>query len=616
MRCQGEQSIKNGTNNSRLQQENARNPVAVRYYVVLSIFFVFATRMFAVETEFQTASGQISISSLTVERWKTLDLHDRRWIAPRLVDLGSANPAKRGLILEILTSDADPFVRTHAAVAGAFFSHSDDRAIRDEILSLSSRPENLQTRDVFLYYGAIMGAQPAAQIAAIGCRISEFEDACRLLRLRMATEQLTLQPAITLPQLKDLQNSCAPFLLKNAMRPPFYERLGSGLPERLNRLRLPLEAAIFQERMLRGVDSAFADESRAKIPFYLSIAGDFASALRYTETRTGLRNLDFRMARIDWMILSGRYKDAVDVLTELIEGNVDLSTLVGKDPWTGFQYSREGLRLRLAMVLHLAGDSSRAARALDMLKESHGRTDLGEPIAEYSKIRLAQILLKDRPELAHKIAEDVTYDAQAQNWVQLEYLATILDVWALYYSKQYFPAVVNFTKAGGIMANAPAEYSRLLGLMVSQNALAPASPQGMIVARLKQILTARPYHRAIYTIRDWTPEDAGQDFFLEQTVANFEARRERMAALYLLEEFRRLEEFYFPAGNNPGGARGLITSDVWYRTLADFPSVRASSRGVLDSGYDNLRGAINAQLALPPLRLTDDSGYLFTFSLR
>lgn len=585
----------------------------VRYYVVLMMLWT--ASLGAVETEMQTRTSRIVLATLSVDQWKKLPLGDRRWIAPRLLDLGVINTNVRKDFLEILEGDSDPFVRAHGLAARSFFTRTNDLTIRDDLSILASRAESVQSRDIYQYYSALVAGLPATTLATFACKVSEFEDSCRFLRFRILAESLSALNAVSLAQMRDLQNACAPFLLKNALRPAFFHRLGVGVAERLNRLRLPLEAAIIQERMLRGIETDAANESRSRIPFYLASAGDFASALRYTDSRN-LRTIDLKMARLDWMILSGRYKEAVDFLSELIESNVDLSGLRGRDPWTGFQYSREGLRLRLALVLHLAGDSSKAARALEMLKENAGRTEQGEPIALYARIRLAQILLKDRPELAHKLAEDVTYEAQEKGWSQLEYFATILDGWALYYSKQYFNAVVNFTKAGGIVQNPPAEYSRLLGLMASQLAMAPASQQVYVVTRLKQMLAARPYHRAIYTIRDWVPEDAGDDFFLEQAVYNSEARRDRWSALSLLEESRRLEEYYFPAGNNPGGVRGIVTSDVWFRTLREFPSVRAVSRGVLDDSPDNLRATINAMVTVPPLRLVDDSAFLFPYTLR
>ncbi len=97
---------------------------------------------------------------------------------------------------------------------------------------------------------------------------------------------------------------------------------------------------------------------------------------------------------------------------------------------------------------------------------------------------------------------------------------------------------------------------------------------------------------------------------------NFEFRMDRLSALHLLEEFRRLEEFYFHAGNNPGGTRGLLTSDVWFRTLREFPAVRLLSRGVLDDSTDNLRASINSLLQTQYMPISDDAAYLFPFKVR
>lgn len=582
---------------------------AVRYYVVL-LLVIFGADLFAVEMEAHLPRLQIKLPELKAEHWKRLNTAEKRSTAVRLVDLAMARPALRQQFMEVLSAESDPFLKAHAKILSLLRAPD----IRRDLAALSLQAP-LVEREVFAHYSILLyESENTAKLLQSSCRLLEFQDACAFLRFRAKAEELDLLPFVNLVQMRSLQLLSAPFLTRSPLRPAFFHKLGGDTPARLARLRMPLEAAILQERMIQNIDEPWANELRARIPFYLAAAGDFASALRYTDTRQAVRRLDLRMARLDWMVLSGRYKPAIEMLTELIETNVDLSALQGKDPWTGFSYSKEGLRLRLAMVLHLAGDSARAARALEMLKDSTGKTDAGEPIALYSRIRLAQILLKDRPELAHKLAEDVMYEAQAQNWPLLEYQATVLDGWALVLSKQYFPAVVNFTKAQGILPNAPSEYSRMLGLMVAQCGLAPASMQNHIIQKLRDTLSRRPYQKAIYTIREWVPEQADDRFFLEQSVANLEARRDRATALGLLLQFRHMQELYFDSGNNPGGVRGLFTSDIWMQTLRSFPSVRQLSRGVLEPGRDSLKPALDQLASLQPV-MTDDSAYLYAFPM-
>lgn len=581
----------------------------MRYYVVL-LLLLSSTGMQAVEMEAHLPRLQIKLTELKPDQWKRLNTPEKRSTAVRLVDLAMARPLLRAQFMEILAGESDPFLKAHAKILSLLRAGD----IRRDLAALSVQAP-LVEREVFAHYSILLyESENTAKLLQSSCRLIEFQDACAFMRFRSKVEELDQAPFVNLIQMRSMQLLSAPFLTRSPLRPAFFHKIGGDVPARLARLRMPLEAAILQERMIQNIDDPWANELRARIPFYLAAAGDFASALRYTDTRQAVRRLDLRMARLDWMVLSGRYKPAIEMLTELIETNVDLSALSGKDPWTGFSYSKEGLRLRLAMVLHLAGDSSRAARALEMLKDSTGKTDQGEPIALYSKIRLAQILLKDRPELAHKLAEDVAYEAQAQNWPLLEYQATVLDGWALVLSKQYFPAVVNFTKAAGILPNPPSEYSRMLGLMVAQCGLAPASAQNHIIARLRDVLSRRPYQKAIYTIREWTPEQADERFFIEQSVANLEARRDRATALGLLLQFRHMQELYFDSGNNPGGVRGLFTSDIWMQTLRSFPSVRQLSRGVLEPGRDSLKPALDQLVALSPV-MTDDSAYLYSFPM-
>jgi hypothetical protein len=583
--------------------------VLVRHYVVLLIL-ASLTRLHAVETESHLPRVQGKLADLKADQWKRLNTAEKRSLSVRMLDLAMVEPGLRTGFMDLIGADTDPFIKAHAKILSLLRVPD----IRRDLSALALQAP-LVEREVFAHYQVLLfESENTPKLLATSCRLIEFQDACQFLRFRAKLEELDQAAFVTLVQMRALQLLSAPFFDRTPLKPAFFHKLGMEVPSRLARLRMPLEAAILQERMLMGIGEPWANELRARIPFYLAAAGDFASALRYTDSRQAMRRLDLRIARLDWMILSGRYKPAVEMLTELIEGNVDLGGLSGKDPWTGFSYSKEGLRLRLAMVLHLAGDSARAARALEMLGNSTGKTDAGEPIALYAKIRLAQILLKDRPELAHKLAEDVMYEAQAQSWPLLEYQATVLDGWALVLSKQYFPAVVNFTKAQGILPNPPSEYSRLLGMMVAQCGLAPASAQNHIILRLRETLARRPYQKAIYTIREWVPDQADDQFFLEQAVANLEMRRDRWTSLGLLLQFRHLDELYFESGSNPGGVRGLVTSDIWMQTLRTFPSVRQLSRGVLEPGRDSLKPAFEQLLALQPI-MTDDSAYLYSFGL-
>src|SRR5690606_35591146 len=112
---------------------------------------------------------------------------------------------------------------------------------------------------------------------------------------------------------------------------------------------------------------------RVQVPPYLAAAADFPSAARYISvqarkqaTKRGGNALQLN-AQVDWLILAGRYREAIALILKKGPKSFAPEGSSVVDYWTAFRMRPEVIRLRTAMLLYLAGDDRKAAKALESL---------------------------------------------------------------------------------------------------------------------------------------------------------------------------------------------------------------------------------------------------------
>ncbi len=507
--------------------------------------------------------------------WNSLSLPDRRILLPHIIDHGVLNYDRSAKLraLGLIKNDRDPFARGYYVVGTAYFRTT---ALDQRLATLNKlRGDNSDPvyRKVVDYHIAMLnyrlGRGPADQMLPI-CDFVEQADSCRLARLLTEVDSLG-RAGFSLARIREILFIARPFLERIPLTPPFFRLAAEQLPDRLYAAGLPLEAAIVADRMTFRDPSQGAEKIRGRIPFYLSGAADFNSAYRYSE-KVNPSDVSVLNARLDWLMLAGRYSEAIKYITRVTPERLAGGAMRGKtDYWTWFQYSPEGMRLRAAMMLYLGGEIQDAAKALEKLTHFKGQTTAGEPESYFARLRLAQILMRKNPALAQKIAEDISYLAQEKGWVVLEYHATVLDGWALYHLGSDYKALVQFSKSKGILQGEnktfATEYSRLLGTLAVNQRMAPRGNHRALITTINGLLQQRPYNEAIYTIREWVPVGLGPHYFLELALKNQSGRGDPWGMLNILLEFDRVREYFFSPGNNPGGARGFDMSIIWSREL-------------------------------------------------
>ncbi len=485
----------------------------------------------------------------------------------------------RGLqkeLLEMLGQSTDPVSSAYKRVARAYFDEADlnRRLVR---LETERREERRPAAAVLLDYHIAL--TKAARGDAVGasafmgiCQVPDEKTACEAAGIARDVEAVAAKTVLDENQIRYVLRRSRVLLLSEAAPPPFSGPLIRLIPDQLYALGLPLEAAILADRAVKGDKSEQSRRLRSRIPIFLAGAGDFAGAAQYPieDDKHGALGA----LRYEWSIQGGRFREALKLQQRLGPDQVASLLSDGKDPYTSLIPDGQDLKLRGAFLLYLAGEQKAALKELEVISE----TAKLPTVRHMARLRMAQILLSENPELAHKIAEDVAYQAQEKDLTAVEYVATVLNAWAHYYRKDYFAAVVDFTKAGGIPVQGTGynavEYSRILGMFVASAKMAPGGNHTPLIHRLNGMLQAKPYRHELYLLSAFLPPGAGEDFFVREAVANLEFRGDRWTALNIWIDRKKRAERFLAANTNPGALRGFSTSVLWSKTMETFPAAR------------------------------------------
>jgi len=562
------------------------------------------------------------LSRLGPDKFSSFALAEQRLLASYLIEYGYHyyDEKERKQLLQRLEEGSDPVLRTLAAVGRAYFFHRTVSGRLSELQVYRNRPLESAILDFHLGLAELeQGSFSAEKLLAI-CKLPAENSSCRMAHFLVALEGQTKRSAGDLTAIKELLLAGQNFLSGEPVFPPFFRLQARRICEDLYRSGLPLEAALLADRLTHGEEHIDLKQLQRQIPVYLAGSGDFSSAARFV-SRTHPESTLLDLVRLDWMILAGEYNGALNLLAA--RGPEKLLRTGYVDYWTRFPVSAEGNRLKAAMLLYLNGQARDAAIALEKIKDFKGKTPEGEPEAMFARLRLVQMIIRENPGLAQKIAEDISYEAQENGWDILEYQATVLDGWARYFQKEYYKAIINFQKSQGIVKGDKrrliSDYSRLLGIFAARRAMAPAGNHRPQIAALNSFLQRHPYHESIYILRDWLIAGLGPEFLAREVALTHQARRDGWGALNAMLEFERVATSFFPPGRNPGGFRGFDTSMRWIINLLDMQAPRALFGSVPQPGsfarqLAQERSAEPTRVHVQPADLRAGTAYVFTFA--
>ncbi|UOG56977.1 tetratricopeptide repeat protein [Leptospira noguchii] len=352
---------------------------------------------------------------------------------------------------------------------------------------------------------------------------------CKTLRLKKYLSDFSPKTKSHEREYLNLNRTLAPFLEDPELKYiPFLSNAIYNIADQLAELGLSKEAVHFQKILIisENLSGRIIGYSYEKLAYYYLIGGDLISAekvldyiLKYhPDIRTSYKNnIYLKLGTIAY--LNQEYKKSLDYYLNLdfLEWS---STIL--NPFLGEPISINSARDLISMAIWRSKSSF---KAVDALKSVSTPKNLTEDDL-FTRLRIVQILMNDEPEVAGKMATEITFLAQSKGWKRVEYASTLLNGFIHYKKNDLRKAIIEFTKAYGILRTTDPIYTeewiRLTGLFYSHKeskslkTVKNALDQAVAIMVLRRpddmLLQLKNYLPVVYGVREFT--DAAIQYYV------------------------------------------------------------------------------------------------------
>lgn len=308
---------------------------------------------------------------------------------------------------------------------------------------------------------------------------------------------------------------------------PLFDRIDEDLPAKLAFLGFVREAIHFQGMILdleRVTDGYVSDLSWERLAFFQILSGDYYNSeesylnyLKVTKNKKPsiLNRIYVKLGALAY--LQKNYKKSLEYYLKLDLDNWSGDTL---HPFLNEPLGVSGIKDLVSTTVQKVSGSAAALRALQKIQDP-------EKLSEsdvWPKLRIAQLLMDENPELASKITDEVIYMAQGKGWRRLEYAATVLQGYNQIYRKEFRKSTIEFTKSRGILDAEnlfyQSEFIRNFGFVFAHAASGKKGPvTGNIREGINDLLQSSPYED-IFFIRNYRPISFSTDQFIENALTH------------------------------------------------------------------------------------------------
>ncbi len=284
---------------------------------------------------------------------------------------------------------------------------------------------------------------------------------CRLMKLSTYLEHLVDSSDYLHRDFLNLDRLVAPFFEEPELAHVSYlHRFSPDLPTKLAYLGFAYEAVNFQKMLvnLQKLGGAFEPVDHERLSYYQMLNDDLLGAeesLAYVSKKTPSLTTNKNHLFLKLGAIAYLRKDYKQSLTYYLELNLKDWNKSMKNPFYDDFISINGARNLISLSLWKSKSAVNAVKALKSLNPDGKITE----DSLFIRLRIAQIMMHDKPEVAEKISEDILYIAQSKGWKRVEYVATLMNGYCSILSKKYRKSTVQFTKSYGIIGGSDPVFS-------------------------------------------------------------------------------------------------------------------------------------------------------------
>ncbi|PJZ68348.1 hypothetical protein CH373_17465 [Leptospira perolatii] len=351
---------------------------------------------------------------------------------------------------------------------------------------------------------------------------------CRLLRVGGYLSDFDSKESDYGTEYTNLHRVLAPFSEETELKHvPFLEQYFPNISDHLSELGLPREAVHFEKISIvaQNLGGRMVAHSYEKLAYYYAVDGDLASAekvLKYIIDRQGelavtyKNSLYLKLGTLAY--LQNENQKALEYFLNL--DFLDWSSRI-LHPFLGEPISINSARDLVSVAVW---KSKNSFKAVDALKSVSTPKNLTEDDL-FTRLRIIQILSDDEPEVASRLAMDLSFLAQSKGWRRVEYSATLLHGFLQLKTNNLRKAIIEFTKAYGILKESDPVYKeewiRLNGLFLAHRESHNIKGVKATLDQALRLQAAESVDDKVFEIKNYLPaafgfknlENTGIDFY-------------------------------------------------------------------------------------------------------
>jgi hypothetical protein len=282
---------------------------------------------------------------------------------------------------------------------------------------------------------------------------------CRILKLRLQLENLLENSEYPHRDFLNIDRVIAPFFEEEELfHISFLNHIVPDLSAKLAHLGFAFEAVHFQKMIVTVQKATLANHflEFEKLAYYQLLADDLNASeetLNFVLKNFNLSNKNTILLKL--IAVCFHKKDYKQALNYGVDLNFKNWNAEEKNPFFQDTITVNGAKELIAIALWKTKSPVAAVKALNQLGAD--KSDTEENL--FLRLRIAQIIMAEKPETAEKMSEDILYKAQSNAWKRVEYAATLMNGYCNILTKKYRKATVQFTKAYGILGENDPSFS-------------------------------------------------------------------------------------------------------------------------------------------------------------